>query len=126
MVTNRSQKLNIYYNNVRSITYKSTDLLTLGDFDIVCLTETHLDQSFQSEEFFDSNLFLVYRKDRNAFGDGILIAIRNEIPHTCLNLDIKLEVISVALRQKRKIEFTIITCLYRPPLVIVISIFLKN
>lgn len=53
------------------------------DFDIFVLTETWLTSDFFDEEFFDSKLYNVYRKDRDVLstgctrGGGVLIAVKN-------------------------------------------------
>ena len=46
--------------------------------DIICVTETHIDDSISSSELFPSN-FNVYRKDRNCSGGGVAIAVKNSL-----------------------------------------------
>jgi len=108
--------LKFYYNNVRSIKSKSVAIQALNTYDVICLTETHIDVSFRSEEYFCSEVYSVYRKDRNVFGGGVLIAIKKEISHTALEINLSTEVVSVVLHHPfDKVKTTIIACLYRPP-----------
>src|SRR6478609_8964203 len=47
-------------------------------FDVVGLTETHLDNTIDSDEI-NIDGFTVFRKDRNSSGGGVLLYIRNEL-----------------------------------------------
>ncbi|KAH8326779.1 hypothetical protein KR074_011503, partial [Drosophila pseudoananassae] len=58
------------------------------DFDVIILVETWLNDKFSSSEFFEPNLYHVFRKDRDAFstqrgrGGGVIIAIRRSLQAT--------------------------------------------
>lgn len=76
--------LSISYQNVRGLRTKSLDFFSksmLCTNDIICLTETWLNESFYTSEFFDDN-FIVFRKDRDAVasgrerGGGVIVAVR--------------------------------------------------
>lgn len=79
--------LSIYYQNVRGLRTKSHELLSNvlhNDYDIICLTESWLNDSFYSSEYFDSR-YEVYRCDRDASahgcsrGGGVVVAVRREL-----------------------------------------------
>lgn len=81
--------ISIFYQNVRGMKTKSHEILMSilsSDYDIICLTETWLDDSFFSSEYFDKR-YTVVRRDRSAqfkdlfsksYGGGILLAISNK------------------------------------------------
>lgn len=73
----------MFYHNAGGINSKSKDFLTQGpliDEDCLALTETWLASGRFSSEFFDNNVFEVFREDRrNQFkksGGGVLLAVR--------------------------------------------------
>lgn len=77
--------MEIYYQNVNRIRTKVTDvyLNTLScNFDIICFTETNLNDSVFDSEIFDSQ-FVVFRRDRHTScipkrdGGGVLIAVKS-------------------------------------------------
>ena len=79
--------LHTFYANARSIVNK-LDLLELEmsqrNYDLIVLTETHLDHSILDSEIFPSH-YTVFRKDRTTsgrHGGGVLIAFRDCIPPT--------------------------------------------
>jgi hypothetical protein len=79
--------------------------------DILCFTETHLDGSIHSGEIFNNSEFTVHRKDRNLFGGGVLIAIRNDIAHRRIVIDTETEVIAIELTELK----LGLCCVYRSP-----------
>ena len=49
-----------------------------NNFDVICLSETHLDSSIASDEFvFD--VYDIYRRDRDRWGGGVAIMVRSEL-----------------------------------------------
>jgi len=56
-----------------------------GDHDVIIFVETWLNMDFFDNEFFDTNLYHVFRKDRDSVkkrcsrGGGVLIAVRREL-----------------------------------------------
>nr|XP_036677410.1 uncharacterized protein LOC118878515 [Drosophila suzukii] len=65
------------------------------EFDVIVLVETWLNINFYSNEFFDSNLYHVFRKDRDgtkthcARGGGIIVAVRCNL--RCLSIGLLIE-----------------------------------
>lgn len=80
--------LNIYYQNVRGIRTKTTDIflnILNHNYDIVILTETWLNDTIFDSELIDDR-YTVFRRDRqlSAFnkkldGGGILVAVTKEL-----------------------------------------------
>lgn len=79
--------LSFYYQNVRGLRTKThTVNLNLPgcDYDVICLTETWLNDSFTDAEISNDD-YLLFRKDRNydssetIYGGGCLIAVRKGI-----------------------------------------------
>ena len=88
--------------------------LNTNHFDIICLSETHLDDTVPDSDFTLPN-FTLYRKDRNRMGGGVGIFIHDHIPHTRrydLELD-SMEIIWMELSIHNKKH--LISCCYRPP-----------
>lgn len=82
-----NQILTIYYQNARGLRTKSQEFLSNilnCNYDIICITETSLNQSFYSSEYFDTR-YDVFRCDRNetitghSVGGGVLVAVRREL-----------------------------------------------
>lgn len=79
--------LSVYYQNVRGLKSKLSTLhigTLLGDYDILCFTETWLNNNVLDGEVFPEN-YNVYRRDRASSacrkleGGGTLIAVKNSI-----------------------------------------------
>lgn len=79
--------LKIFYQNVRGLRTKTTDLkrsLAQSNDDVVCMTETWLNNGFSNVEFCDCDM-AVYRRDRNYSasqserGGGVIITVRNQL-----------------------------------------------
>lgn len=84
--------LNIYYQNCRGLRTKLRDFkleVLENDFDVICLTETWLNDSIDSCEAID-NRYDVFRCDRNysktnsEMGGGVLIAVKKNLQNTKL------------------------------------------
>ena len=73
--TVKHDSINIFSANTRSLKGKTEEISneTL-DYDIKCLTETHIHKTIQNHQIFDYNNKIIYRKDRNIYG-GVLIAV---------------------------------------------------
>ena len=67
--------------NINSIRYKFDELksLIIGNIDVLVVTETKLDDSFPTAQFFIDGYSSPYRLDRNRHGGGILIYVREDI-----------------------------------------------
>ena len=71
-------QLSLFLANTRSAKGKTTDITTLTtDFDIICLTETHLDQTIDSQSIIESPLMTIFCKDRNCWGGGVLVGVKS-------------------------------------------------
>ena len=84
--------------------------------DILVVTETKTDASFPSQQFLMQSFGKPYRADRNCFGGGIFIYIRENIPCRLLvnhSLPNNIEAIFVELNFKKRKWLVIGT--YRPP-----------
>ena len=55
-------------------------IIIQGKLDIIVVTETKLDDSYPTSQFFIEGFCKQYRMDRNKHGGGILIYIREDIP----------------------------------------------
>lgn len=79
-----STRLLTFYANARSIVNQTSKLeldITSSRYDIILLTETHLDNSMSDGEIFPNN-YTVFRRDRKLngrHGGGVLIATRDHI-----------------------------------------------
>ena len=65
-----------------SITNKKAELeafLVSNSIDVLIGTESHLDKSIQNSEIFPKK-FNTYRKDRNRFGGGVFVSVKNTVP----------------------------------------------
>ena len=79
----------------------------------MCITETHLDNSFVDTQLLLSCDKTIYRKDRNLHGGGVLIAVDSELPSTVVNSDTTAELISILMTGP--VYNLFIVCYYRPP-----------
>lgn len=79
--------IEIYYQNIRGMRTKLNEIrlqILSSNYDILCLTETWLNPSINSNEIFDSR-YTVYRSDRNvnvhdkSDGGGVLLALRSSL-----------------------------------------------
>ena len=61
--------LDIIHLNIRSIRNKIEDLYKIvNEFDIVCFSETHLDNNVTNEQINKEGFSQIIRKDRNWYG----------------------------------------------------------
>ena len=112
--------LQTFYANARSIVNKSSKLdlaiAALG-YDIIVLTETHLDSSIPDGEIFPST-YSVFRRDRKLngrYGGGVLIATRDHIkavPHDTPQNDSEFIFVDLLFSYNRKVTLGVF---YRPP-----------
>ena len=104
--------------NARSLVNKSASLevdVYSKNFDIISITETHLDETVNSAELFLSN-FRVYRRDRNRRGGGVLVAVSDKIIRNQREVlegsDIELLMLDVHYSKNKSFMFGVF---YRPP-----------
>ena len=108
--------LKVLYYNVRSIVYKIDELssnCSLHCPDIVCITETWLNENVLDSEICIPNYQLV-RLDRNRQGGGIALYIANYLSYSliCSGPD-TLEFLAISIKQPQ--GDVAIALLYRPP-----------
>ena len=116
----KSTRLLTFYANARSIVNKSSKLdlaiAALG-YDIIVLTETHLDSSIPDGEIFPSD-FSVFRRDRKLngrHGGGVLIATRDHIKAVLRDTpqnDSEFIFVDLLFSYNRKVTLGVF---YRPP-----------
>ena len=104
--------------NINSIPNKFDALKTIipGNIDIFVLTETKLDESFQTAQFCIEGFSTPYRLDRDRNGGGILIYVREDIPTRLLTFhdfpyDIEGLFVEINLRKTKWLLFGT----YHPP-----------
>ena len=104
--------------NINSIVGKFDNLkvLIVNNIDILVLTETKIDSSFPNSQFRIDGFSAPFRLDRNKFGGGVLIYVREDI--LCIKLtkhilpdDIEGIFVEINLRKTKWLLF----CGYRPP-----------
>ncbi|MCG8046320.1 MAG: reverse transcriptase domain-containing protein [Candidatus Thiodiazotropha endolucinida] len=72
--------ISILHLNIRSIRRKFEFIKeNLLDYDILCFTESHLNEDVLTESLLLDNFSTPFRKDRNNRGGGILVYINNKI-----------------------------------------------
>ena len=107
--------------NVNSLRYKFEyfhEILSKNLLDVLCITETKLDDSFTSN-LFHCNGFRCHRKDKNSLSGGIMVWVRSDIPHERLiELEIDssitdIESIVISFNIKR-FKFNM-SCVYKKP-----------
>ena len=111
-----ASEISIFNWNARSIRNKMEYLADIADeYNILCLTETHLDNDIHTDDILLDNFSSPFRKDRNFAGGGILIYCsdtlfctrRNELEspsEETIWIEVKLNTISLLL-----------CTVYRPP-----------
>ena len=118
-MTSQPVKLSLSLANARSVKGKISEIETLSSMcDILCLTETHIDSSINSNEILGDGKS-IYRKDRNLYGGGVLVAIKNDIPHEPIifsDLTADIEIVGLNIpRDTPSGKDTVLLCFYRPP-----------
>ena len=87
--TSTKSDISCIYLNARSIVPKRFDLsayVLTGDFDVVAVTEIFLDDSIHDSHIVPPG-YVVFRKDRNRHGGGVLLLIRESL-NTSLQPDL--------------------------------------
>ena len=112
-------RLVLVHLNINSLSAKFDQLkLLIGkNIDILVLTETKIDNSFPSAQFRIEGFSMPFRLDRNRFGGGVLIYVREDMPCKQLTkhkLRDDIEGIFVEINL-RKVKWLLFGC-YHPPL----------
>ncbi|CAG2252208.1 unnamed protein product [Mytilus edulis] len=111
------KNLKIVHNNVCSLLPK-LDLINneLHEYDIICISESHLDKSITDDQIKLNGFHKPIRLDRNRHGGGVTIYIKNSL-HFIIRNDISvsnLELLWVEVRNCSNEKF-LVGVLYRPP-----------
>uniref|UniRef100_A0A1Y1M7D6 Uncharacterized protein n=1 Tax=Photinus pyralis TaxID=7054 RepID=A0A1Y1M7D6_PHOPY len=118
---NGKKHLNIYYQNVRGLKSKLTQIymnVLSNSYDIIILTETWLNNSILSNELFDDR-YLVFRKDRDKVtthlkdGGGVLIAIDKRWHAEAINFEF-VEALLIKVGSSPKYRMHICVVYFRP------------
>ena len=73
-------ELSMFSWNIRSLRNKLDFLNDIcSDFDIICLTETHLDETILSADLLIEGFSEPLRRDRNCFGVGVIVYLAESI-----------------------------------------------
>lgn len=109
-------KLSFYHINICSLVNKIDEIaLETEDFDIIGITETHLDNSVKNDEIVIPNYYEPIRRDRNRYGGGVAIYIRKNISYKRRqDLESK-EIESLCIEIHKQPTKTICTIAYKPP-----------
>ena len=83
-----------------------------GNIDILIITETKLDKSFPSGQFLLHGYSEPFRLDRNQFGGGLLVFIREDISCSILNIkQLTIEALFIEINLRKK---WLLCCSYNP------------
>ena len=113
----KKRPLRIVSVNFRSAVGKKPQTLFMIESikpDIILACETWLDGNVKDNEYLPSDIYTIYRKDRNRLGGGVLIAVRSNLnSHEVPELATDCEMIWAAIKlQGRK---TLYVCSYYRP-----------
>ena len=102
--------------NIKSIRNK-LDALTYiigNNIDIILISETKIDDTFPTVQFFIKGFSASYRQDRNRAGGGILLFVQKDVPSRTLNPKSKtdIETLSVEINLRKRKWF--LNCSYNP------------
>ena len=73
-----------------------------GKVDVLMISETKIDETFPSRQFYIEGFTPPYRLDRNCHGGGILVYVREDIPSKLIEMDGSIESISIELNLRKK------------------------
>lgn len=95
--------------------HEIAEILNNDYIDILCISETKIDESFPTSQF-HVNDYKIHRKDRNAFGGGLLVYVRSSIPHrqrSVITNDFGIEILVIEIILKG--EKVLYLFIYKPP-----------
>ena len=100
--------------NINSLRNKFNGLAELmrGKLDILVLTETKLDYTFPEKQFLVPGYKKPFRLDRNTYGGGVMIYVREDIPCDILSkhnipTDVEAIFVEINLRKNKLLASTI-------------------
>ncbi|XP_055590841.1 uncharacterized protein LOC129742929 [Uranotaenia lowii] len=112
----------IYYQKVRGLRTKTADLhsaLSAADYDVICFTETWLNNTIKDSELTDC--YTPYRCDRSETtsrferGGGVMIGVKNNIRSSSLTEDCATCLEKVVVHLKLQNRSLYISTVYLPP-----------
>ena len=117
----RDVGLRISHLNIRSLYNKLDEIRYIvieSDIDILCMSETWLDDSIQNSELHIPG-YVIERHDRNRTGGGVIIYIKDSIIYKLRN-DIAttsniVENLWIEIVSSKHAKSHLISCMYRPP-----------
>ena len=108
--------LDIFHLNIRSLRNKIDSLNAIvSEFAIVCFTETHLDNKIANDDISLDGFSSIFRKDRNAYGGGVIIYSSNNVRVSRRNDLEPANVELVWLEIDNPTSQIFLCCVYRPP-----------
>ena len=73
-----------------------------GKVDVLMISETKIDETFPSRKFYVKGFSSPYRLDRNCYGGGILVYVREDFPSKLIEMNSSVESISIELNLRKK------------------------
>ena len=113
-----SSNITLSYLNINSIRKKFDDLKLIinENVDILCITETKIDEYFPTAQFLLPGYHKPYRLDISDKQGGLLVYIKANLPSRLLSNHISPKNIQVILFELNlRKEKWIFVCIYRPP-----------
>ena len=105
--------------NINSIRNRFRTLVSLvtstSDIDILLISETKIDESFPLSKFIIDGFSMLYRRDRNDHGGGILVYFRNNITAKLLQLEnLPSDIEAISTETNIKSKKWLLCCTYNP------------
>ena len=73
-------ELSVFHMNARSVRNKISYIEDIAsECSILCITESHLDDSVSNQDIAIEGFSEIFRKDRNCFGGGVLVYVSKDI-----------------------------------------------
>ena len=115
--TNNAENLIVASLNVNSIRNKfdQLKLLVKDSLDILVLEETKLDETFPEGQFYIDGFMPPFRRDRNQYGGGVMIFVRDSIPAKVLDIDLPNDIESIFVELNFNNNKWLLMGTYRPP-----------
>ena len=112
---NFAHTLSILHCNIRSIRHKLDYIRDhFSDFNVLCFTETHLNEDISNDAILLQSYDTPYRKDRTNHGGGILVYLNEDIIHERVtDLEVYCDE-SIWVKVKLKTESLLIGVFYSP------------
>ena len=73
-----------------------------GKVDVLMISETKIDETFPSRKFYIKGFSSPYRLDRNCYGGGILVYVREDFPSKLIEMNSSVKSISIELNLRKK------------------------